>query len=175
MSKQREIKKADAVTATSTKKLNKPNEYNKNRSKPVNSELKKFARKNCAYYSLTPSHCPLTWVSPDKPYYDLLKVSPGDCLIVNGHHCKYFRENVLPPANYRFFKDQKMLARLRAEYAKIDPKFTADDLLKSNIRLCPDCNKNRLKKYRRFCDDCRDKRKKLSQKKKRNKRGEGKT
>jgi len=127
-----------------------------------------FAKKLCACWCGRDG-CFCTDVCSDEPYFDLLKVSPGECLVTKGFPCSYFRKCVLPPEGYKYGPEN--LQELREAYAIIDPKVQNSGKLRG--RRCPgingiECGEPLLPR-KRLCEKCRNRKRKNAYRKQREK------
>ena len=97
--------------------------------------------------------------------------NPGKCLVVQKKPCKYFRDCVLGPEDYKyphkcFVEDPAFEKRVCTQYAKIDFAVTEAD-----ARRCQ-CGAALIPRQR-YCDKCAQKRRQASYRKSRQNRHNG--
>jgi len=127
--------------------------------KEIRNSLSRFVRQNCANF--IDGEC-LGLDVFGKPFRN-----PGQCLVMIGKPCAYFRQCVLGSADTPyphpcFARDPDYEKRVRVRYGRIDHKVVEIE----TARRCPDCNAALLKGHR-YCVKCRSKRQRIAQRNKR--------
>ncbi len=108
--------------------------------------LTKLVREECA--NLVSERC-LGLTAHSEPFR-----REGDCLIMQGKSCSYFRDAVLPLAERRGRID------LVKEYARLDCEMPDLGKIRSKVRLC-ECGAAMLPK-KRLCAKCAEKKRRES-------------
>lgn len=123
---------------------------------PIQNSLSKFARENCANYH-GDNQC---FGLNVRTLTDEAFRPPGDCYVVFGKRCSYFKRAVLgkrdtPYPHLCFVKDPEYENRVWDQWASIDLSAQQEN----KRRSCPMCDAP-LMPRQRFCDTCKIKRRK---------------
>lgn len=118
----------------------------------MGTALTRFVKDQCANWTGDPQEECLGASVFGEPFRQ-----PGKCWVMEGKPCKYFKDKVLGPEDYKyphpcFVKDPAFEARVRKQYRKID-----HTVVEAEARRCPDCGAP-LSPRERYCEKCTRKR-----------------